>query len=161
MRGAVSSKFGCKSVDNIADRFIVYSVVQVGSGGMPGMVTDNSETFLMDNLESCGTRWRSWLRYCTKSRKVAGSIPDGVIGNFHRHNPSGRTMALGLTHPLTEMSTTNIFWKGKGGRCVRLTILPPSCTDCLEILEPKLLEPSGTVQACNGGLLYLLTWSLR
>ena len=28
------------------------------------------------------------------SQKVAGSIPDGVIGIFHRHNPSGRTMAL-------------------------------------------------------------------
>ena len=27
-----------------------------------------------------GTRWRSWLRHCTKSRKVAGSIPDCVIG---------------------------------------------------------------------------------
>ena len=28
--------------------------------------------------------------------------------NFHRRNPSGRTMALGLTQPLTEMSTRNI-----------------------------------------------------
>ena len=35
------------------------------------------------------------------SRKVAGSIPDGVIGIFNSHNPSGRTMALGLTQPLT------------------------------------------------------------
>jgi hypothetical protein len=40
---------------------------------------------------------------------TAGSIPDGVIGIFHGHNPSGRTMALGLTHPLTEMSTRIIF----------------------------------------------------
>jgi hypothetical protein len=31
------------------------------------------------------------------SRKVAGSIPDGVIGIFHWRNPSGRTMALGST----------------------------------------------------------------
>jgi len=29
------------------------------------------------------TRWRSWLRYCATSRKVVGSIPDGVIGIFH------------------------------------------------------------------------------
>ena len=42
------------------------------------------------------------------SRKVAGSIPDGVIRDFHWHNPSSRTVALGLTHPLTEMSTRNI-----------------------------------------------------
>ena len=30
-----------------------------------------------------GTRWRSWLRHCVTSRKVAGSIPDGVNGIFH------------------------------------------------------------------------------
>jgi len=30
------------------------------------------------------------------------------VGIFH--NPSGRTMALGLTQPLTEMSTRNIYW---------------------------------------------------
>jgi len=30
-----------------------------------------------------GTRWRSWLRHCATSRKVAGSIPDGVIGFLH------------------------------------------------------------------------------
>ena len=27
--------------------------------------------------------WRSWLRHCATSRKVACSIPDGVIGIFH------------------------------------------------------------------------------
>ena len=30
-----------------------------------------------------GTRWHSWLRHCATRRKVAGSIPDGVIGIFH------------------------------------------------------------------------------
>jgi hypothetical protein len=38
----------------------------------------------------------------------AGSIPGVVIGIFYWHNPSGRTMALGLTQPLTEISTRNI-----------------------------------------------------
>ena len=60
-------------------------------------------------------------------------------------NPSGRTMALGLTQPLKEMSNRNISW-GKGGRCVGLT-LPPSCAYCLEIWEP---EPPGTLWACPG-----------
>ena len=45
------------------------------------------------------------------SRKVAGSIPDGVIGIFHWHNPSCRSMALESTQPLTEMSTRNTFWR--------------------------------------------------
>ena len=44
-----------------------------------------------------GTRWCSWLRHYATSRKFAGSIPDGVIGIFHLHNPSGRVMALGST----------------------------------------------------------------
>jgi len=48
--------------------------------------------------------------HCATSRKVAGSIPDGVIGIFHGHNPSVRTMALGSTQSLTEMSTRNVSW---------------------------------------------------
>ena len=59
-----------------------------------------------------GTRWRSWLRHYATSRKVASSIPDGVIEIFHLRNPSGRTMALGLTHPLIEMSNRYISWGG-------------------------------------------------
>ena len=30
-----------------------------------------------------GMLWRSWLRTCTTSRKVADSIPDGTIGILH------------------------------------------------------------------------------
>jgi hypothetical protein len=29
------------------------------------------------------TRLRSWLRHCAINLKVAGLIPDGVIGIFH------------------------------------------------------------------------------
>ena len=47
------------------------------------------------------------LRHCVSSLKVLGSIPDYFIEIFHRHNPSGRTMALGSTQPLTEMSIRN------------------------------------------------------
>jgi hypothetical protein len=28
-------------------------------------------------------RWRSWLTHYATDQKVAGSIPDGVIGIFH------------------------------------------------------------------------------
>jgi hypothetical protein len=48
--------------------------------------------------------------HCATRRKVAGSIPDGVIGIFHWQNPIGRTMALGSTQPLTEMCTRSISW---------------------------------------------------
>jgi len=80
-----------------------------------------------------GTRWRIWLKYCATNRNVAVSI-----GIFHWHNPSGRTMDLGLTQPLVEMSTRIISYGGwgGGGRCVGLTTLPPSYADCLEIWDP-------------------------
>ena len=50
--------------------------------------------------------WGSALQ----ARQVAGSIPDGVIGIFHWHNPSDHAMAVGFIQPLTEMSTRNISW---------------------------------------------------
>jgi hypothetical protein len=53
------------------------------------------------------------------------SIPDEVIGFFNWPNNSSRTMALGSTQPLTEMST-RIFMGVKSGRRVRLTTSPPS-----------------------------------
>jgi hypothetical protein len=56
-------------------------------------------------------------------------------------------MALASTQPLTEMSTRNISWGGKGGRCVGLTTLPPSFANCLETWEP---QPPGTLRACPG-----------
>jgi hypothetical protein len=46
--------------------------------------------------------------HCSTSRKVAVSIPDGVITIFYLHNPFGRTMAMGSTQLLTEMSTRDI-----------------------------------------------------
>ena len=51
-----------------------------------------------------GTAVAQWLRCCVTIRKVAGSIPAGVSGFFIDKNPSDRTMALGSTQPLTEMS---------------------------------------------------------
>ena len=57
--------------------------------------------------------------------------------NFLLYNPSGRTMTLGSTLPLTEMSIRNISCGSKGGRCIGLTTLLPSFADCLEIWEPQ------------------------
>jgi hypothetical protein len=48
------------------------------------------------------------------SRKVAGSIPDEVIGFFNLPNPSSHTVVLELTQPLTEVSTRNLLgYKGQ------------------------------------------------
>jgi hypothetical protein len=55
-------------------------------------------------------RWRSGLRHYATNRQVAGLIPDVVIGIFQWYNPSGLTMVLRSTQPLTEMSTRCISW---------------------------------------------------
>jgi hypothetical protein len=47
------------------------------------------------------------MHYVT-SRKVAGSIPEELTAIFNWYILSSRTMALGLTRPLTEMSTVNL-----------------------------------------------------
>jgi hypothetical protein len=48
-----------------------------------------------------------WLRHCATSRNVADSSPDEV-DFFNLPNPSGRTMVLESTQPLTEKSTRNL-----------------------------------------------------
>ena len=35
------------------------------------------------HLSDAFTTYSSWLKHCVTSRKVAGSIAGGVIGNFH------------------------------------------------------------------------------
>jgi hypothetical protein len=94
------------------------------------------------------TRWE-WLGHCATSgfdsRLCLWKFC--VSGIFHLHNPSGRTVALGSTQPLTEMSTKIIYLGGKGSQCVGLIILPPSCADWLEIWEP---QPPETFRACPG-----------
>jgi hypothetical protein len=80
---------------------------------VPPRLTFNNSTFCP---HSVFMRWRSWLRHCATSRKVAGSIPDGVIGFFHWHNPFGRTMALGSTQPLTKMRSISWGVKAAGAQ---------------------------------------------
>jgi hypothetical protein len=61
---------------------------------------------------SCSVHFVHWLWHYTTGGKVAGSILDKVIGILNWPNPSSRTMDLGSTQPLTEMSTRNL----PGGR---------------------------------------------
>jgi hypothetical protein len=55
-----------------------------------------------------------------------GSIPDEAIGVFNWPNPSSHTMAMGLTQPLTGISTRNLLGGVKAFRCIRLTAPVPS-----------------------------------
>ena len=95
-----------------------------------------------------------WLRCCATNRKVAGSIPASVNGfsidikSFRSHYGPGVDSASNKWVPGT-------FPGGKGGRCVGLTALPPSCAVVIKNL--------GTLTSWNPlghsrpvmGLLYL------
>jgi len=80
------------------------------------------------------------LRHCSKSQKVAGSIPDGDI-----------IRPAALWPRVNSASNKNqyheYFLGGKGGRRVGLTTLPSSSADCLEIWET---QPPGDLRACPG-----------
>jgi hypothetical protein len=70
-------------------------------------------------------------------RKVAVSISDLVTGIFILPNPTNRTMALGLTEPLTEMNTRKLLGL-KGGRTERKT---DNLTTICEPIVSKMWEP--------------------
>jgi len=68
-----------------------------------------------------------------------------------RHKPEGRGSLEISFRPNygpgvdQKMSTKNISCGGKGGRCVGLMTLQPSCTDFHELWEP---QPAGTLKVC-------------
>jgi hypothetical protein len=83
-----------------------------------------------------------------------------------RYKPEGRWFdslcchwKFSLTQPFfphydTEVDSTSnrneyqdYLLRGKGGLCVGLTSLPPSCVECLVIWEP---HPPGVLKACPG-----------
>jgi hypothetical protein len=72
--------------------------------------TKMSLSFTVYTSYCMGTAVAQWLRYCAKNQKVTGSFPDGVMEFFVDIHPFDRTMALGSTQPLTEMSTRSISW---------------------------------------------------
>ena len=104
-------------------------------------------SFLMFLPYSMGRAVAYWLRHYATNRQVAGSVPDGVIGIFQWHKPSCRPLALG------SKWVPGVFPGGKGGRCVRLTTLPPSYAVVMKSGKLNFLKPSGPLQACNGTAL--------
>jgi hypothetical protein len=82
-------------------------------------------------------------------------IPDGVIGIFHLHNLSGRIIALGLTQPLTEMSTRNISWGVKVAGAYKADNLTTFvCRLFWNLGAPTSCNPQGLSRPVMG-LLYL------
>jgi hypothetical protein len=97
-----------------------------------------------------GTRWRSMLRHCAKTRKVAGFIPDCVIGIFLWHNPSGRTMALVVSASNRNEYQENLSCGVKAAGAWGWQSYHLHVPIVLKSGSLNLMEPSGPVQAWNG-----------
>jgi len=72
-----------------------------------------------------------YLKKCNSQPEGPGIDPRSM-GIFS--GASGSSMCPGV-----DSASKNEYQDirgGKDGRCVRMTTLPPSCAECLEILEP-------------------------
>jgi hypothetical protein len=105
-------------------------------------------TYMLTYTASHTTRMllHTWLRNCATHRKVAGSIPDGVIGIFH----SGRTMALQLNSSPKTNEYQEYFLGVKAAGVYGWQPYHLHVPIVLKSGSLSLLEPSGPVQACNG-----------
>jgi hypothetical protein len=106
-------------------------------------------------MRRMGTAVAQWLRCCATNRKVAGLISVGVSGFFIDIKSFRSHYGPGVDSASNRNEYQAYFLGGKGGQCVRLTTLPPSCVVATKSVNLNFLEPCGSVQACNGTALPL------
>jgi hypothetical protein len=89
------------SFQNFSATFLVFTVQPVFS-------ILSSRSLYPDCFCSVSSIVIYFILYYATSRKVTSSFAGEVIGFFSWHKPSSRTMALGSTQSLTEMSIRNL-----------------------------------------------------
>ena len=100
-----------------------------------------------------GTAVAQWLRCCATNRKVAGSIPASASGFFIDTKSFRSHYGPGVDSASNRNQYQEYFLEVKGGWCVKLTTLPPSCAVVTKSGNLNFLETSGPLQACNGTAL--------
>jgi len=94
-----------------------------------------------------GTAVAQWLRCCATNRKVTVSIPAGVSAIFIDIKSFVSHYGPGVDSASNRNEYQEHFLGGKGGRCVRLTTLPPSCAVVTKSGNLNFLR---TLWACPG-----------
>ena len=82
--------------------------------------------------------------------KDAASIPAGVSGIFIDIKSFRSHYGPGVDSASNRNEYKEYFLGGKGGRCVRLTTYHHPGAVVTKSVSLNFLEPSGSVQACNG-----------
>jgi hypothetical protein len=92
---------------------------------------------------------------CKRLSRPQGHSATGRIMSLKNSNDTigNRTRDLPVCSAVQQKWLPDVFPGGKGGRCIRLTTLPPSCAVVMKSGNPNFPEPSGPLQACNGSAL--------
>ena len=93
-----------------------------------------------------GSEVAQWLRRCATIRKVAGSIPAGVIGFFIDIKSLRSHYGPGVD----SASNRNEYQEYFLGVTTGPDNLPPSCAVVTKSGNLNFLRPSGPLRACNG-----------
>ena len=137
-----------KSLFRLMKRSIYVKVIMTLTGENPSMrknkscPSDNSSA----TNTTWGTRWRSWLRHCATTGRSRVRFPMFSL-KFFINIILPACYGPGVDSASNRNEYQEYLLGGKGGRCVGLTTLPPSCADSLEVWEP---QSSGTLRACPG-----------
>jgi len=91
-----------------------------------------------------GAVWVKALRYKQEGR---GFDSRWCHWNFSLKQTFRAYYGPGVDSASNRYEDQKYFLRGKGGRCIQLTTLPPLRADCLEIWEP---QPPGKLRASPG-----------
>jgi hypothetical protein len=108
-----------------------------------------------------------WAASCDGNRHSGHPCPNFsfvIFQNFFIDIKSFRShCGPGVNSASNRNEYQEYFLVGKGGRCIRLTTLSPSCAAVMKSGNLNFLEPSGQPQACNGTdlplhIIYINNW---
>ena len=121
---------------------------EICSGGRPHRVCNNDHTSVCDKSNDShrgrGSTVVKVLCYKSEGSWFDPSWCRWIFSSFRSH------YGPGVDSVSNRNEYQGYFLGGKGGRFVRLTILPPSCAVVMKSENFNFLEPSGPFQACNG-----------